>query len=649
MRSGPTAGDVIARGTHCFASNLGRCPRLPEDFEMRILIQKIPDLKQEFAVGQMPFVLWITSFTLRAGFLAASLHLTGCRQSEHADTTPSAVSGSELVVMQDIGVSSGMDFRHDDDGASEHFFPAIMTGGAAFLDLDQDNDLDVLLLNGHRSDGSTVDPSGDDSSSKLFLQSDTGFFTDATAESGLAELGYATGCAASDVNNDGRIDLYVTAYGPDSLLLNLGSGKFKSITESAGIENLRWGTSAAFLDYDRDGWLDLFVTNYVDYDPGVDCIDPGGRTDFCNPAMFPGTSDRLYRNTTGDTPGGSEIRFVDVTLDAGIASARGAGLGVIAADFNGDDWIDVYVANDGHGNFLWINQQNGTFENQAVLRGVAYDPVGQGQGSMGLSLGDLNGDGMPDLVVANLDGESNAVYTSLGTGYVDNSIAAGMAERSFGMTGFGIALFDADNDADLDLAVANGRVRRKAMLDIPAGSGSASQLKESKENRSFWNDYQERSQLLLQTDGRFVEDTSNGNELRKSAAVGRGLCPGDVNNDGQMDLLITFLDRPAAIYLNKTDKHGHWLSLRMVEPQFGGRDATGARATLITATGRQHRWLFGGGSYQCASDFRLHFGLGVTEQFDAIEVVWPNGDREIFPGGKADQFLTLEHGSGSSK
>ena len=597
----------------------------------------------------MNFIVLIAYFCLRAGMLIPVLYVMGCGQAKQRQETQSAVSGSQFVVMQDIGVSSGLEFRHNDDGASEHFFPAIMTGGAAFLDLDQDNDLDVLLLNGHRHDRSTVVPSADDSSSRLFLQSDTGRFSDATAGSGLAELGYATGCAAGDVNNDGRIDLYVTAYGPDSLLLNLGSGRFKAITESAGISNLRWGTSTAFLDYDRDGWLDLFVANYVDYDPGFDCVDPGGRADFCNPAMFPGTSDRLYRNTTGDTPDGSEIRFVDVTLDAGIASARGAGLGVIAADFNGDDWIDVYVANDGHGNFLWINQQNGTFENQAVLLGVAYDPVGQGQGSMGLSLGDLNEDSLPDLVVSNLDGESNAVYTSLGTGYVENSIASGIAERSFGMTGFGIAVFDADNDADLDLAVANGRVRRKAVRDMPTASAPASPLKESQENRSFWNDYQERSQLLLQTDGRFVEDTSRGNDLIKSAAVGRGLCPGDVNNDGRLDLLMTFLDRPAAIYVNKTEKHGHWLSLRLVEPQLGGRDATGARATLITATGRQHRWLFGGGSYQCASDFRLHFGLDVEEHFDAIHVVWPNGDKEIFPGGNADQFLTLKHGTGSSR
>ncbi|MDA1231601.1 MAG: CRTAC1 family protein [Planctomycetota bacterium] len=579
--------------------------------------------------------------------MVVAAYIVGCSVSDKTNKTRSKDSESQLVVFEDMAVPLGVDFIHDDDGATEHFFPAIMTGGAAFLDLDQDNDLDVLLLNGRRARGPRDETTQDGTSSRLFLQSDAMHFSDATAGSGLTDLGYATGCAAGDINNDGRIDLYVTAYGPDSLLLNQGSGRFETITESAGIANVRWGTSAAFLDYDRDGWLDLFVANYVDYDSGFDCVDPGGRRDFCNPAMFPGTSDRLYRNMTGDHPNHSEVRFSDVTLESGIASARGAGLGVITADFNGDGWIDIYVANDGHGNFLWTNQHNGTFENQAALKGAAYDPVGQAQGSMGVSLGDLNGDGLPDLVVANLDGESNMVYGSLGDGYVDNSITSGVAASSFGMTGFGIALFDVDNDADLDLAVANGRVRRKTERDKTVDSGVASSLKEGQPEGIFWRDYREHSQVLRHEAGRFTPDASSRNDLINSSAVGRGLCPGDFNNDGRVDLLVTFLDRPAAIYVNKSEQTGHWQSVRLVEPQLGGRDATGAQATLVTTNGRQNRWLSGGGSYLCALDSRLHFGLGAEEQFDAIEVVWPNGDKETFSGGPADQFLILKHDSGT--
>ena len=595
------------------------------------------------------FTSWNWILIQQTVTMVAALHIFGCSNSDNPKASRSEGEKLGRVVLQENDASPGINFTHNEDGASEHFFPAIMAGGAAFLDLDEDNDLDIFLLNSKRSSATVETTTDSASSSMLLLQTETGRFADATTGSGLADLGFATGCAAGDVNNDGRIDLYVTAYGPDVLLLNQGSGKFLAITEAAGISNVRWSTSAAFLDFDRDGWLDLFVANYVDYDPGVDCVDPSGRRDFCNPAVFPRTSDRLYRNTTGDSPGSQEVRFTDVTQQSGIASEQGAGLGVITADFNGDCWIDIYVTNDGHGNHLWINQQNGKFENEAALKGVAYDAVGQGQGSMGVTSGDLNRDSIPDLVVANLDGESNAVYCSIGSGFLDNSLALGVEKSSFGMTGFGIALFDVDNDADLDLAIANGRVRRKSGRIKSTDSNERQSLHDKHLNRSFWQDYTEPSQLLLQEAGKFVVDTSARNALGNSSGVGRSLCPGDFNNDGRLDLLVTFLDRPPAIYVNSSEVKGNWLSVRLVEPQFGGRDAIGAHVALITANGRQERWLFGGGSYQCASEIRLHFGLGAEERFNAIEVTWPDGDRESFSGGQANRFLTLNHKSGTQE
>ena len=583
----------------------------------------------------------------------AACLFVGCGRQDAPESVRNESTGKTSIVLEDQAASLGISFKHSGDGAADHFFPSIMAGGAAMQDLDQDGDLDVLLLNSRRSQTQheQVDRSGQ--SSILYLQSGDGIFTDATAGSGFENMGFATGCAAGDVNNDGMIDLYVTAYGRDQFFLNKGNGKFDEIAETVGVINDRWGTSAAFLDYDRDGWLDLFVANYVEYDPGRDCVDSGGRKDFCNPAMFPRTSDRLYRNITGNEPGNepgnTEVRFEDATLEAGIASALGAGLGVIAADFNGDDWIDIYVANDGHGNSLWINQQNGAFEDHAVLKGVAYDPAGQGQGSMGVATGDLNADGLPDLVVANLDGESNAVYNSFGTGFLEDSLATGIADASFGMTGFGIALLDIDNDGDLDLSVANGRVRRKIPREKPGDSGSESLPKEVGGENPFWRAYAELGSLLQQNSGVFVADSSPTNQFVSTPAVGRGLCFGDVNNDGRLDLLVTFLDRPAAMYVNKTNPGGHWLSVRLIEPRLGGRDAIGARVTLLSGNRGQDRWLSGGGSYQCASDFRLHFGMGDEKRFDSIEVVWPNGDKEVFPGGETDQFLVLKHESGSAK
>ena len=582
----------------------------------------------------------------------AALIFAGCGRKDETATVPSGIGQDDTVCLEDQANELGVLFSHSADGAQDYFFPSIMTGGAALLDLDQDGRLDVLLLNSdrHLQTNNNHGPGGT-TSSKVYLQRDDGRFADATAGSGLEELGYATGCTAGDANNDGRIDLYITAHGRDQLFLNEGEGRFRNITEAAGITNDRWGTSAAFLDYDRDGWLDLFVANYVDYDPGVICASPDGRPDFCNPTRFPGTSDKLYRNATGDDASRSEVRFTDVTLDAGIATAQGAGLGVAAADFSGDGWIDIYVANDGHGNVLWINQQNGTFEDQAVLKGVAYDALGQGQGSMGLSVGDVNGDELPDLLVTNLDGESNAVYASAGIGgdFEDHSIASGMSAVSFGMTGFGVAFFDIENDGDLDVTVANGRVRRKQGQKSSVRSKKETQADKKGNETLFWRAYAEHSSVVRWESGVFKADSSLKNQLANTSAVARSVCVGDLNDDGLLDLLVTYLDRPAAIYVNKTQRSGQWLSVRLIEPGLGGRDAIGAQATLISGDHRQNRWLFGGGSYQCASDLRLHFGLGEIEQFDSIHVTWPDGDKESFPGGEANQFVTLTHGSGTSR
>jgi hypothetical protein len=599
-----------------------------------------------------PFASVMTVRNVFLHIVMTALIFVGCGRKEESGALDSGTADHNEVCLEEQATELGISFTHSDDGVTDYFFPSIMTGGAALLDLDQDGRLDVLLLSSQRGIQTRENQSPNGAiSAKLYLQRENGRFDDRTTGSGLDQLGYATGCTGGDVNNDGRIDLYVTTHGRDHLFFNEGDGRFRNITESSGITNDRWGTSAAFLDFDRDGWLDLFVANYVDYDPGVLCTSPGGQPDFCNPARFPGTSDRLFRNVTGDDPSRSEVRFTDVTLESGIASAQGAGLGVIAADFNGDGWIDIYVANDGHGNVLWINQQNGTFEDQAVLKGVAYDPVGQGQGSMGLSLGDLNGDGLPEILVTNLDGESNAAYTSqsTGDGYRDTSLASGISAASFGMTGFGIALSDIENDGDLDLIVANGRVRRKAAREDSGFTKSEFLRDQPGQEELFWKAYTEPSSLLRQSGAVFAAETSPKNQLVNTAAVARSLCPGDINNDGLLDFLVTYLDRPTAIYINRTNPSGYWLSVRLIEPQMGGRDAIGAQVTLISGEHRQNRWLFGGGSYQCVSDLRLHFGLGADEQYDALDVVWPDGDQERFPGGQASQFVTLNHGSGLSR
>ncbi|HND55870.1 MAG TPA: VCBS repeat-containing protein, partial [Pirellulaceae bacterium] len=401
----------------------------------------------------------------------------------------------------DVTKTVGVDVVHRASGARGYFFPASMSPGAAWLDFDNDGDLDLVIASGcHLPPGSAaaaLEPQTADATSNnaaapsdstqkrsdtatsdddiihLFRQRPDHTFEDVTRQFGLATPIYASGVAVGDIDNDGFVDLYVTGYGGDRLWRNRGGEKFEDVTESAGIDNRRWSTSAIIFDYDRDGRLDLFVTNYVDYDPSHPCYTTNGSQDFCNPVVFPRTADKLYRNTSDE----KSVRFEDTSLPSGVALQRGAGLGVVSGDFNSDGWPDVYVANDGHANFLWINQRDGTFREEGVLLGAAYDLLGKGQGSMGVAADDLNGDGTPDIFVTNLDGENNALYLSqAGDGFAESSAKFGLSRPSYPFTGFGTTFLDVDRDGDLDLVVANGRVRRMVGTAAPA-SGKAPEKK----------------------------------------------------------------------------------------------------------------------------------------------------------------------------
>ena len=315
------------------------------------------------------------------------------------------------------------------------------------------------------------------------------------------------GAAIGDVNNDGHPDIYVSTFGPDRLFLNAGDGQFCDVTEVAGIENLHWGASACFVDYDRDGWLDLFVVNYLDYaDRACTRVGGGGR-DYCGPQLFPGTAARLFRNVTNEeTPRDGSldanqqvprtVRFRDVTLESGIAHQRNPGLGVAAADFNNDGWPDLYAANDQTANSLWINQRNGTFVEEAIERGCAYDIQGNPQASMGVALGDPDHDGDLDLFVTHLDGERNTLYLQQADGSFDDAtIRAGLGTVCLPFTGFGTTFGDFDLDGDEDIVIANGRVKRPDGFRLSA-------------NGDFWEPYRQQGQILL-NDGtaRFREVT----------------------------------------------------------------------------------------------------------------------------------------------
>jgi enediyne biosynthesis protein E4 len=531
----------------------------------------------------------------------------------------------------DVTADVGLDFVHDAGPVGHFFMPQIMGAGAALFDFDIDGRLDIYLLqSGGPDSGST---------NRLFRQGPDGRFTDVSQGSGLAIAGYCTGVAVGDVNNDGRPDVLVTRFGGLNLFLNDGGGKFTEAGRGAGLNSVLWGTSAAFVDYDRDGWLDLVVVNYVQYDPSVLCHDRQGRRDYCHPRQFRGSVTLLYRNQGSGVRSqgsGKAVKFEDVTEKAGLSKLAGPGLGVACADFNGDGWPDLFVANDGRPNHLWVNQGNGTFQEEAVGRGLAYDGMGQAPANMGVALGDVDGNGLFDVFVTHLTNETHTLWCQEPRGmFRDRTVRSGLAPPGSRGTGFGTVMADFDHDGAVDVVAVNGRVARGQ----PVAEETLGQ---------FWSQYAERNQLFAGAGaGRFRDVSSRDRALCGVPGVYRGLACGDVNGDGALALLVTALAGPARLYRNVAPDRGHGLLVRAIDPVLN-RDAHGAEVTVRAGGRRWVRWTNPGYSYLCSNDPRAHFGLGTVGQVDAIEVLWPDGTRETFPGGPLEKRpeLVVLKGSG---
>jgi hypothetical protein len=547
--------------------------------------------------------------------------LAGCRQS--------AAPPGEPPWFEDVTDEAGLAFIHDAgpvDG--RYFMPQSMGSGVALFDFDGDGLLDVYLLN---NGGPMGRPN------QLFRQTRTGTFINVSKGSGLDFSGYCMGVAVGDVNNDGKPDVLVTEYGGVRLFLNNGNGTFTDVTRESGLSNPLWGMSAAFVDYDRDGWLDLVVVNYVDYDPTWNCTGPGGAPDFCPPRPFNGTITRLFRNLAK----GTGARFQDVSFESGIGRRSGPGLGVLCADFNGDGWPDIFVANDGKLNHLWINQKDGTFKEEALLSGVAVNAFGQPEAGMGVAWADVDGDGLEDLFVTHLGSETNTLWQQGPRGFFrDRTAHAGLANPARRATGFGTFFCDFDHDGAPDLLVVNGRVFK--------GSTSTNSSLDP-----FWRPYAEHNQVYVNDGAGRFRDLSASNSgpagFSTTAQVGRGLAVGDLRNTGALDAITTGIAGPARLYRNVVPERGNWLVLRAYDPK-RQRDALGAVVTIRAGDRRWVRTMHAAGSYLSSSDPRVHFGLGAVEQVDDIEVLWPDGkledSKEVFPGGAVNRHLTLERGKG---
>jgi hypothetical protein len=544
---------------------------------------------------------------------------------------------SSTPVFRDVARQSGLDFVHLNGASDEKFLPEITGGGGLFLDFDNDGWLDVFLVDGGSLADSTV---ARQARHRLFRNRGNGTFEDSTERSGIRHRDYGMGACAGDVDNDGLIDLYITTVGPNVLYRNAGGGRFAEVPGAGGAGSALWSTSCAFVDIDRDGDLDLFVTNYVDALGAKNKFcgfeGPPAIRDYCHPLVYSPLPDVLYRNDGRGT-------FEDISTQSGIAPYRGNGLGVAVSDVDEDGWPDVFVANDSTPNFLFHNK-NGSFTEIAGLAGVAVASDGKPRAGMGTAFGDFSGTGRLGLVVTNHEAEMHSLFQNLGGRlFSDVTIPSGVGPATRPYVGFGVVFFDYDNDTRLDIAIVNGNV----MANVAQVRARATLA--------------QRKLLLRNAGERFVDATKEAGPGFALEGVGRALASGDVDNDGDLDLLVMNNgDRPNllrndggnaanAVLVQAIGTTSPSTSLRAspsTSLRASNRSGIGTRLTLTAGGRRQVREVQSGSSYLAQNDLRAHFGLGRAERAERLEIRWPDGSIEAVENVPANHVVTVRQGKG---
>jgi len=537
--------------------------------------------------------------------------------------------------------SVGFDFAHFNGMSGEMYFPEMTGTGAALFDYDNDGDLDIFMVQGAMMgpgksvEDATIPPRHSPPFSDRLYRNDLGEdgdprlrFTDVTAAAELPADDYGMGVATGDFDNDGWVDLYITNFGPNRLLRNLGDGTFEDATEAAGAGDTRWSVSASFFDYDRDGHLDLFIGDYVDFSYAVHKICPRrtGLRDYCGPLAYDAEPDRLLRNRGDGT-------FEDVTQRAGLRGGFGGALGVVIADLDLNGFPDIYVTNDLTPNQQWMNNGDGTFRDDGMLAGSSVNREGMSEASMGVTAGDFDNDGDEDLFMAHLLGETNTLYINDGTGlFSDRTAELGLATPSWNFTSFGTRWFDYDNDGLLDLLVVNGEVRS---IEEQLNTGDPLPLKQP-------------NQLFRNTGKGFADVTAIAGPVFELSEVSRGAAFGDLDNDGDTDVLVVNNGSPARLLINQVGQGLAWVGLRLLDAQ--GRDALGAWVRLDRkAAAPLWRRAQSDSSFASASDPRVLFGLAGGQDLESVLVHWPSGKRERFEAPGLGRYSEIQEGTGQAE